>query len=129
MQTIPAAIAKSLPPMEQGAPMMSQDVKPEGALNEASKKIAAATLQIVEQVQVVLRSGDESKRRALLKAIELLTSEFPPEPGSQNEGQPSDAVMQSIQPQPGATPPPGGDPSQMMPPPAMGGAPQPQAGA
>lgn len=123
---IPAALAKSLPAMPQGSPMMDPNTKPDGALAEAAKKIAAATLQLVEQISVVMRGADESKRRALLKAIDLLTSEFPPSPDAAQQGQPNDAVMQSIQGAGQQQP----APSQMMPPASdAGGAPNPMQAA
>ena len=83
MSATEAALRKSLPQMDDAAPM-SQGVEAEGLLAEATRQVAFHIQKLAEQVPVLMRSGHDSKRRALLKAIDILTSEFPP-PADQSQ--------------------------------------------
>lgn len=110
------ALRKSLPQMDDAAPM-SQGVEAEGLLAEATRQVSFYVQKLAEQVPALMRSGHDSKRRALLKAIDILTSEFPPPADSSQQvpdqvakaatGQapnPGAAMLQGAtqQPQPGA---------------------------
>lgn len=101
MSATEEALRKSLPPLEQSSPM-AQGVEAEGLLAQATKQVSFYVTKLAEQVPALMRSGHDSKRRALLKAIDLLTSEFPPTQSGEEVSQPVRAAATGAGVNPGA---------------------------